>query len=318
MTKILHKELSYKINGLCFQVHKELGRFCREKQYAERLSELLGKNDINYKKEFEIKKANINSPKGNRADLLIKNQIILDVKAKNYITKEDYYQMQRYLRGANLELGLIVNSRDSHLKPKRVLNSDANMRIHSNNKENRFGSFGFISGHSDRPNGFTLIETIIYIGIIGLVISSFVFFSLTISNSRAKTYVTQETQANGRDAIEAITRKIRSASGINSGDSVFSSDPGSLSLVMPEAAKNPTLINLSQDNGVLRIKEGGADFIPVVSDEVKITNLVFTDLTPPGGPGNIKIEMTVEYNGSGQDVNYSASQSLETTVSLRR
>jgi len=30
--KIIYKELSYKIFGICLEVHKVLGRFCREKQ----------------------------------------------------------------------------------------------------------------------------------------------------------------------------------------------------------------------------------------------------------------------------------------------
>ena len=40
---------------------------------------------------------------------------------KNFITKEDYYQMQRYLKAANLKLGLIVNFRTTYLHPKRIL-----------------------------------------------------------------------------------------------------------------------------------------------------------------------------------------------------
>ncbi len=41
MVKIIHKELSYRINGLLFKTHKELGRFCRERQYADKFEELL-------------------------------------------------------------------------------------------------------------------------------------------------------------------------------------------------------------------------------------------------------------------------------------
>ena len=50
------------------------------------------------------------------------DKIIIDIKAKKFITKEDYYQMQRYLQTANYQLGLIVNFRSVHLKPKRVIN----------------------------------------------------------------------------------------------------------------------------------------------------------------------------------------------------
>lgn len=38
--KILHKELSYKINGICFTIHKELGRYYREKQYSDSLENI--------------------------------------------------------------------------------------------------------------------------------------------------------------------------------------------------------------------------------------------------------------------------------------
>ncbi|MFV1917184.1 MAG: GxxExxY protein [Patescibacteria group bacterium] len=35
--------------------------------------------------------------------------MILDIKSKKFITKEDYCQIQRYLKAASLKLGLIVN-----------------------------------------------------------------------------------------------------------------------------------------------------------------------------------------------------------------
>jgi len=134
--KIIHKDLSYKINGLCFKIHKKLGRFCREKQYSDNLEALLIEDGIKYVREFEISNLT-DSPKGNKADFIIENKIIIDVKAKKFITKEDYYQILRYLSGAKLELGLIVNFRDRHLKPKRVLNSEL-----QDSKENNSGHSG--------------------------------------------------------------------------------------------------------------------------------------------------------------------------------
>lgn len=120
---ILHPELSYKITGLCFQIQKELGRFCRERQYADRMEELLKSSRIEYKREVELKKLIPSSPKGNIVNFIINSKIILDLKAKNFITKDDYFQMQRYLQGCNLELGMIINFRSQHLKPKRILNN---------------------------------------------------------------------------------------------------------------------------------------------------------------------------------------------------
>ena len=102
--------------------HNDLGRFAREVQYCDYFEELLKQYAVGYQREFEIKKFKSDSPKGNRVDFLIENKIIVDFKAKSLITKDDYIQMQRYLGASSIELGLIVNFRNSFLKPKRVLN----------------------------------------------------------------------------------------------------------------------------------------------------------------------------------------------------
>lgn len=122
MVTILFRELCFKINGICFKVHNNLGRFCSERQYADKLEELIKLDNLNYKRETDLTKMS-NSPAGNRPDFVIENKIVLDVKAKKFITKEDYFQMMRYLTGANMELGLIVNFRNTYLKPKRVVNN---------------------------------------------------------------------------------------------------------------------------------------------------------------------------------------------------
>ena len=140
---------------------------------------------------------------------------------------------------------------------------------------------------------------------------------MSISNSRNKNYVVQEVQANARVALDIIGQRVRAASGVNIGSSTFGSDPGVLSLVMTDGAKNPTIINLDQDDGVLQITEGLSGAVSLTSDEVKITNLVFTNLTPSGERENIKVEMTVEY-ASAEDVEFSYSQSYQTAVSLRQ
>ena len=70
-------ELSYKINGLCFKVHNELGRFCREKQYSDKFEEILKLNKIPYKREFKISKLT-DSPDGNIADFIIRFTFIKD------------------------------------------------------------------------------------------------------------------------------------------------------------------------------------------------------------------------------------------------
>lgn len=125
MEKILHKDLSYKITGLLFKTHKDLGHFRNEKQYGDYFEKLLGEENIKYAREYKFDDQQYGNGKVRCVcDFVIDDKIIIEFKAKNFITKEDYYQTKRYLVTLNLELAIIVNFRQNRLAPKRVLNSE--------------------------------------------------------------------------------------------------------------------------------------------------------------------------------------------------
>lgn len=120
---VIYPELSYKICGFSFYIHNKLGRFRNEKQYADAFEQILKESKIKYDREkpllpcFKGEKDRRNIP-----DFIINDKIIVDLKAKDFITKEDYFQMRRYLSSYKQELGLIINFRQKYLYPKRVLN----------------------------------------------------------------------------------------------------------------------------------------------------------------------------------------------------
>ncbi|MEK7170476.1 MAG: GxxExxY protein [Patescibacteria group bacterium] len=123
---VVHPGLSYKINGLCFKVHNDLGRFRTEQTYSDAFEVELKKAGVVYIREirlpssFEGEKSGRNVP-----DFIIEGILVVDFKAKHHITREDYFQMRRYLSVLNLKLGLVVNFQQEHVSPKRVLNSSA-------------------------------------------------------------------------------------------------------------------------------------------------------------------------------------------------
>jgi len=120
--KIIYPELSYTITGICFNIHNEDGRFLREKQYGDKVEKKLNEVGLVYKRELIIGES------GNVVDFLIENKIILEIKAKRIIEKEDFYQMQRYLQSTRIKLGLIVNFRNRYLKPVRVIRIDTDAK----------------------------------------------------------------------------------------------------------------------------------------------------------------------------------------------
>lgn len=121
--KIIFPELSYAICGLCFKAHNKLGRFRNEKQYADALEELFKKNEIKYEREkhlppsFEGEKSSRNI-----VDFIIDDKVVLEIKAKRVVTRDDYIQIKRYLVSCNKKLGILVNFGQVNLVPKRILN----------------------------------------------------------------------------------------------------------------------------------------------------------------------------------------------------
>jgi len=123
-TKLIYSDITYKINGILFGVHNELGRFCNEKQYSDSIENKLKEANIIYKREEVIPSSFEGELKGrNKVDFVIEDKIILEVKTKRMLDKDDYYQVRRYLDAFNKKLGILVNFRQKLLQPKRILNS---------------------------------------------------------------------------------------------------------------------------------------------------------------------------------------------------
>lgn len=121
--QIIHKELSFEITGILFEVHNEVGKFGSEAEVCDLIATKLSEANIKFVREHTISPTNEGENKGrHRVDFLIENKIVLETKTKRFLTKEDYFQIKRYLSHLNLTLGILVNFRDDRLHPKRILN----------------------------------------------------------------------------------------------------------------------------------------------------------------------------------------------------
>ncbi|MBI5530125.1 MAG: hypothetical protein HY918_01345 [Candidatus Doudnabacteria bacterium] len=76
--KVLYKDLSYKIGGIFFEVHKELGSFAREKQYCDLFEQKLKEQAVKYKRELRL------GDSGNIVDFEIDDKIIIDLKLSRF------------------------------------------------------------------------------------------------------------------------------------------------------------------------------------------------------------------------------------------
>ena len=111
----IYKDLSYLISGVLFSTHNELGPYARERQYSDVVARIFKEKGYKYIRELRI------GDSGNVIDGVVDDKIALEFKAKRILTKEDYYQIQRYLQESSLKLGILVNFRDKLIKPKRIV-----------------------------------------------------------------------------------------------------------------------------------------------------------------------------------------------------
>ena len=121
---LVFPELSYKLTGILFAAHNELGRYCNEKQYGDLLEKMFKEENLQYEREKIISESFKGEKAGrNKIDFIIDNKIVLELKSVRVLGRESYYQTRRYLNAFEKKLGILVNFRDKYLKPKRILNS---------------------------------------------------------------------------------------------------------------------------------------------------------------------------------------------------
>lgn len=108
--KVIFPELSYKIwvyasifiiNWGDIEMRNSMGFFL-ENILKENKLDFVREKPLLQSFEGEVNRRNI-------PDFIIEDKIILDFKAKLIITKEDYFQMKRYLVSYGKKLGLIMN-----------------------------------------------------------------------------------------------------------------------------------------------------------------------------------------------------------------
>lgn len=121
--KIIHPELSYKIVGILFKVHTELGNKYQEKYYQRAIAIELEKQGIKFKKELMVDLVYNNEKIGKYfIDFLIEDLVVLEIKANTDFKLSDYKQVSAYLKSKNIKLGILANFRSEKLTYKRILN----------------------------------------------------------------------------------------------------------------------------------------------------------------------------------------------------
>lgn len=160
-----------------------------------------------------------------------------------------------------------------------------------------------------------MVELIIYIFILSILLVSITYFAIDMIGAQQKSRSYQEVQYNARFAMMRVIREIRTADNLNAGASTFDASPGVLSLAHDDGAKDPTVFDISGER--MRINQGGTGPYYLTNDRVRITNLVFENLSVANRTKTIKITLTAEHVNPENRNEYDASVTLESTAVIR-
>lgn len=163
--------------------------------------------------------------------------------------------------------------------------------------------------------GTTILEFLVYVGIIGLVLVTATLFMAEVIHSGAKVDAGAEAAWNGRFAASRVAAEIREATGLNVGSSVFGSHPGTLSLATGVPATDPTVFTVTA--GALTMQQGANPAVPLTNGKVEVTDFVVDDVSVAGRTRAVRIRLVTRAKNADELTEQRAEVKIETTVRLQ-
>ena len=122
--KMTLDEITYKINGCAMKVHNTLGNGFQEVIYQRCLAIELEKARIQFGREIEQTIYYNGIEVGTRrADFLVEQQVIVELKALINLENVHLAQAKNYVVAYNFPVGLLINFGATSLQFKKVYNS---------------------------------------------------------------------------------------------------------------------------------------------------------------------------------------------------
>ncbi|MBI3114430.1 MAG: GxxExxY protein [Candidatus Harrisonbacteria bacterium] len=118
--ELLFSDTTFKIRAACFKVWKEFGGAFKEGIVDRALTEALAYEGLHVENQKRIdvffgeKKVGTYVP-----DKIVNACVLLELKAKPYLTQEDERQFWLYLKAANYKVGMLINFGSQKLEIKR-------------------------------------------------------------------------------------------------------------------------------------------------------------------------------------------------------
>lgn len=128
-THLKYKDITEKIIGAAFEVHKFLGNGFQEVVYQRALAIEMRKAGLEFVREIkqDIFYKDFPKPIGTRrADFVVAGKVLVELKAITELEDAHEAQLLNYLKAYRLEVGLLINFGEKSLNFKRLILSQRN------------------------------------------------------------------------------------------------------------------------------------------------------------------------------------------------
>jgi hypothetical protein len=166
---------------------------------------------------------------------------------------------------------------------------------------------------STSQDGYTLIELMLYVGIVGFLLGAAVAFFGVVGDARVKNQSVGELNDQGTFVMDYLTYALRNGTSITS--PAVGGSSSQLTVVVPTGIQSPTVFSVV--NGVLQMKEGAAPAVALTNSKVQVINFTVKNLTRSGTPGLAQVSVTLgRVNPTGRN-EYSFERTFITSAGVR-
>ena len=128
--KLLYKEESYLIQGAFFSIYKKFGGAFKESIIHNALRFELENKGLKVEDEKRINVYHLGKKIGAYIpDMIIDEKILIELKCKPFLLKEDEKQFWYYLKASEYKVGYLTNFSPSKLEMKRRIYDQARNKI---------------------------------------------------------------------------------------------------------------------------------------------------------------------------------------------
>lgn len=176
-----------------------------------------------------------------------------------------------------------------------------------------------------KTNGFTLVELILYVVLVGILLTAGAIFASDVVYSSVKGRVRAKVQHEATFAMEKMRQEIVKGTSITA--PLQGNSDNILNLFIPGTPPSLTCFQVSSDN-ILQVSYGGNAAAPascnttwqnLTSGEVEVIAINFANISSGTSLGEeaVKIQMTLKNKNPSGKKEFDAEVNLETSISLR-